>query len=157
MNEVDVLNELLDRELAAVEAYRRALDDHREQTQVIPTLMQGLESHRHRTDVLIREIRGRGGDPKEEGGLRSNVARLVEEGASLLGLKAGLQALLLTENNLNESYEKRRDRLVVPELASIAMELATHQEDSQPQGSPCCWKRSERLRNAACTRPVHEE
>src|SRR5262245_22202650 len=86
------LNRLLRGEISAVETYRQALEKIDDPDLRVP-LDECLESHEGRAAILRDRIVSMGGEPAEGSGAWGGFARLIETGASVLGIRAALAAL----------------------------------------------------------------
>jgi Domain of unknown function (DUF2383) len=89
---VDQLNSLLQGELSAVETYRIAIEKMGSFSQ-LQTLTTNLASHKDRVGTLRRYIQQLGAEAETTSGAWGAFAKLVENGAALLGENAAISAL----------------------------------------------------------------
>ncbi len=124
---VEALNALLRGELAAVEAYEKALAPGRSHAVAhSDDLQECLASHRARVQLLVAEILRRDGTPVATSGLRGRVVALLEGVAKAMTFKWATRVLQAGESRGIRFYDK-----AWPALDSSARRWIT--EDLFPQ------------------------
>lgn len=114
---VDLLNALLRSELAAVESYRRGIEQL-DSTLYHGTLLHCRCSHEDRAEVLRQEILARGGIPVQDSGMWPTVSRFGEFETVLFGDSVAISALSRGENDGQDDY-----RAVLEQLEPDARQL----------------------------------
>jgi hypothetical protein len=109
-NTIDLLNTLLRSELAAVESYRRGIEQL-DSTLYHGTLLHCCCSHEDRAEVLRQEILARGGVPVQDSGLWPTVSRFGEFESILFGDSVAISALSRGENDGQDDYRAVLERL----------------------------------------------
>ena len=117
MHDVEILNKFLKDELSATETYQQALDMLRENAELGDAidLMPIYENHNDAVSSLQALINRLGGTPCEGSGAWGTWAKIVMEGAGLLGKEAVFNALQEGEKKGTEDYE---EVLKITELSS---------------------------------------
>ena len=117
MHDVEILNKFLKDELSATETYQQALDKLKEDACVVESesLMSVYEEHKDAVSSLQALINRLGGTPCENSGAWGTWAKIVMEGAGLLGKEAVFNALQEGEKKSTEDYE---EVLKITELSS---------------------------------------
>lgn len=122
MNAVRTLGQLLQGELSAVEAYRRAL--HRPEARPLLRRLRRIE--RDHEDAVIRlesRIRALGGEPPRSSGVWGRWAEGVEGTAPVVGHLADFKALLQEEeHSLSRYQDALRDGGLDEESAELIRE-----------------------------------
>jgi uncharacterized protein (TIGR02284 family) len=107
---VDVLNSFLRGEISAVETYRQALEKVKA-APVRAQLLDCMQSHTRRADVLRQQITSLGGEPSKSSGVWGTFAKAVEGGAKVLGEKAAVAALEEGEDHGRNDYRQDLEKL----------------------------------------------
>ena len=117
MHIIETLDTLLKDELSATETYQQARDILREDAELGDSvaLMPIYEAHKEATSGLQALISRLGGTPCEDSGAWGTWAKIVLEGADLLGKEMVLKVLQEGERKGAENYE---EALTVTELPS---------------------------------------
>jgi Domain of unknown function (DUF2383) len=103
--EIDLLNDLLKGERAALETYEQAMDRLSAEAS-IRDLGRMSEEHRLAVKLLERRVEERGGKPAATSGAWGSWARMVQGTAGALGRNAALKALKEGEQHGAGQYEK---------------------------------------------------
>jgi len=108
MHNIETLNKLLKNELSATETYQQAVDKLKEDVSLGESehLQPIYEAHKEAVSSLQALIQRLEGVPCEDSGAWGAWAKIVLEGANLLGKKAALRVLHEGEKNGAEDYEK---------------------------------------------------
>src|SRR5665647_2281867 len=108
MHNIETLNKLLKNELSAAETYQQAVDKLKEDVSLGESvhLQPIYEAHKHAVASLQALIYRLGGIPCEDSGAWGTWAKIVLEGANMLGKKVALKALQEGEKSGAEDYEK---------------------------------------------------
>ena len=108
MHNIETLNKLLKNELSATETYQQAVDKLKEDVSLGESehLQPIHEAHKDAVSSLQALIHRLGGIPCEDSGAWGTWAKIVLEGANMLGKKAVLKALQEGEKSGTEDYEK---------------------------------------------------
>jgi uncharacterized protein (TIGR02284 family) len=108
MHNIETLNKLLKNELSATETYQQAVDKLKEDVSLGESehLQPIHEAHKDAVSSLQTLVHRLEGTPCEDSGVWGTWAKIVLEGASMLGKKAALRALHEGEKNGVEDYEK---------------------------------------------------
>ena len=108
MDTIETLNKLLKNELSATETYQQAVDKLKEDVSLGESahLQPICEAHKDAVSSLQALIHRLGGIPCEDSGAWGTWAKIVLEGANMLGKKAVLKALQEGEKSGTEDYEK---------------------------------------------------
>lgn len=123
---VDTLNSFLRGEISAVETYRQAIDKLRDKPEA-STLNECLRSHEERVSLIDSEIRRRGGKPAQGSGPWGAFAKLLEGGATLLGVKAAIAALEEGEDHGRDDYKRDAPKLEPDARAFVQQQLLPEQ------------------------------
>lgn len=124
--EIETLNRYLRGELAAVQTYDQCIERVTE-PDVVVGLSEIRASHQLRAEQLHNHITLLGGKPSESSGVWGAVARLLEGGANLFGVRAALETLVNGEAHGIREYEDTRN--LEPEtLAFVRGHLQPEQE-----------------------------
>jgi len=117
MHIIETLDALLKDELSATETYQQTLEILREDAELGDSvaLMPIYEAHKEAVSSLQALISRLGGTPCEDSGAWGTWAKIVLEGADLLGKEMVLKALQEGERKGAENYE---EALKVTELPS---------------------------------------
>ncbi|EGW20496.1 DUF2383 domain-containing protein [Methylobacter tundripaludum] len=108
MHNIETLNKLLKNELSATETYQQAVDKLKENVTLGESehLQPVYEAHKDAVSSLQALIHRLGGIPCEDSGAWGTWAKIVLEGANMLGKKAALKALQEGEKSGADDYEK---------------------------------------------------
>jgi uncharacterized protein (TIGR02284 family) len=108
MHNIEILNKLLKDELSATETYLQAVDKLKEAVSLgESTHIQPIyAAHKDAVSSLQALIQRLGGIPCEDSGAWGTWAKIVLEGANILGEKAALKTLLEGEKSGEKDYEK---------------------------------------------------
>jgi uncharacterized protein (TIGR02284 family) len=108
MHNIEALNKLLKNELSASETYQQAVDKLKENVSLgeAEHLQPIYEAHKDAIASLQALIQRLGGTPCEDSGAWGAWAKIVLEGANMLGKKVVLKALQEGEKSGAEDYEK---------------------------------------------------
>jgi Domain of unknown function (DUF2383) len=108
MQNVKTIEKLLKDELSATETYQQALDKIRVTGGQFMTnsLTPILDAHKSAVSGLEAQITKLGGLPQKDTGVWGGWAKLVMEGASLLGKQSTIKVLLEGEKNGEGDYQE---------------------------------------------------
>lgn len=108
MHNIETLNKLLKNELSATETYQQVADKLKEDLSLGESeqLQPIHESHKDAVSSLQALIHRLEGVPCEDSGAWGTWAKIVLEGANLLGKKAALKVLHEGEKNGADDYEQ---------------------------------------------------
>ncbi|MDI1232340.1 MAG: DUF2383 domain-containing protein [Methylobacter sp.] len=108
MHNIETLNKLLKNELSATETYQQAVDKLKEDVSLGESehLQPICEAHKDAVSSIQSLIHRLGGTPCEDSGAWGTWAKIVLEGANMLGKKAVLKALQEGEKSGTDDYEK---------------------------------------------------
>jgi uncharacterized protein (TIGR02284 family) len=108
MHNIEILNKLLKNELSAKETYQQAVDKLKEDVSLGESehLQPIYEAHKDAVSSLQALIYRLEGIPCDDSGAWGTWAKIVLEGANMLGKKAALRALHEGEKNGAEDYKK---------------------------------------------------
>ena len=126
---VDTLNSFLRGEISAVETYRQAIEKV-DDVSLRPRLQELSRSHEERAAKLRNRIAQLGGKPSESSGPWGGLAKLVEGGAKVFGVKAALAALEEGEDHGLRMYRDDLDKLDVSTRQFVESELLPSQQRS---------------------------
>lgn len=122
MQKVKTIEKLLKNELSATETYQQALENYRVPGGqfVANALTPIFSDHKAAVSSLEAEILKQGGTPKKGTGAWGSWAKMILEGASLLGKQTAIKVLLEGEKSGEEDYEAAlRDAALPPELLTM--------------------------------------
>ena len=128
-NTVDTLNSFLRGEISAVETYRMALDKI-DDPSLRASLQQLHRSHEDRAAKLRNMVGQLGGEPSEGSGAWGGLAKLIEGGAKVFGVKAALNALEEGEDHGLRLYRKDVDKLDASVRSFVENDLLPEQQAS---------------------------
>jgi uncharacterized membrane protein YccC len=103
--QADILNDLLQGELAAVETYTQAMDKV-DSNHGGPELKQIRAEHHNAANILLQQITKLGAEPETNSGAWGLLAKAVEGAAKILGPAAALKALKEGEESGVRMYER---------------------------------------------------
>jgi hypothetical protein len=108
MYNIETLNKLLKNELSATETYQQAVDKLKEDVSLgeAEHLQPIYSAHKDAVSSLQALIHRLDGIPCEDSGAWGTWAKIVLEGANMLGTKVALKALQEGEKNGADDYEK---------------------------------------------------
>jgi uncharacterized protein (TIGR02284 family) len=108
MHNIETLNKLLKNELSATETYLQAVDKLKEDVSLgeAEHLQPIYAAHKDAVASLQALIQRLGGIPCEDSGAWGAWAKIVLEGANILGKKVAIKALQEGEKSGVEDYEK---------------------------------------------------
>lgn len=106
MFDSNILNRLLMDELSATASYADTLDEIDEDADTANALLAIHDDHQQAISLLQAGIRDLGGTPAENQDKWGKLAEVMQEGANLLGKKAGLMVLHLGERNGAADYQQ---------------------------------------------------
>ncbi|WP_411726986.1 DUF2383 domain-containing protein [Methyloglobulus sp.] len=117
MHNIKTIEKLLKDELSATETYQQALEKFRVPGGqfVSNSLMPIFGNHKAAASSLEAQIRKLGGTPHKSTGAWGSWAKLILEGASLLGKQSAIKVLLEGEKSGEADYEKA---LQTPDLSA---------------------------------------
>lgn len=104
-NLVDTLNNLIELDYDAIEAYDAAID-RIDSAEYKARLKEFRDDHARHTRDLAAAVKELGGKPAQQGGAKSLLTRGKVMMADLLGDGAILQAMRSNENDTNTAYER---------------------------------------------------
>jgi Domain of unknown function (DUF2383) len=122
--ENETLNTLLRNEMAAVEAYEKAMS-RLEDEQVLADLQKIRDDHAHAAEMLLGEAEDRGDDPPENPGPWSTVCAAVNGAAEAISPTTALWALCQGEEHAINEYKNalEHDGLSAECKQAIRLEL----------------------------------
>jgi uncharacterized protein (TIGR02284 family) len=133
MHNIEILNKLLKNELSATETYQQAIEKLKEDVSLGKSehLLPIHEAHKDAVSSLQALIQRLEGIPCEDSGAWGTWAKIVLEGANLLGKKAVLKALQEGEKSGTDAYEKILQETELPSdvRALIETKLLPGQQD----------------------------
>ncbi len=108
MHSIEILNKLLKDELSATETYQQAVELLKEDVSLgESTHLQPIyAAHKNAVSSFQALIHRLGGIPCEDSGAWGTWAKIVLEGANMLGKKVALKTLLEGEKSGAKDYEK---------------------------------------------------
>ena len=128
--DVATLNGFLRGELAAVEAYRVALDNLDHTSEARSQLEICRLSHQDRVDVLRQTIAAKGGQPVYSSGPWGMLTNAVESAAGIFGAAVAIAALAQGEEHGLRDYRSDLKRLAPRTRQFVTSKLLPAQEET---------------------------
>ena len=130
-SDVSVLNSFLRGELAAVEAYRVALDNLDHTSEARSQLEICRLSHQDRVDLLRQTIAEQGGQPAYSSGPWGTLTSAVESAAGIFGAAVAISALAQGEEHGLRDYRGDLKKLAPRTRQFVTSKLLPAQEETQ--------------------------